>query len=250
MDKVIAVLQARMHSERLPGKILADLAGRPLIDHAIERLHATPGIDRVVLAVPRTETAYLAPLAQRAGAELVGGSFDDVLGRFYKTAKRYPAPFMVRVTGDNPLIDTTMLARCIEECQTGCWDMVGAKGLPLGTGTEVFPTSLLDYLHNFGRQRHHREHVTTLLYEHEDEFLVTRLETPAELTAPHLRLTVDTAEDLELMRKIYEQLYVPGQIVDLADAIALLRRQPELTEINSHVRQRNWREESRTASVA
>jgi spore coat polysaccharide biosynthesis protein SpsF len=204
----------------------------------------------VVLAVPRTETAYLAPLAERAGAELVGGSFDDVLGRFYQAARRYSSPFMVRVTGDNPLIDTTMLARCIEECQTGCWDMVGAKGLPLGTGTEVFPTSLLDYLHHFGRQRHHREHVTTLLYEHEDEFLVCRLQTPPKLTAPELRLTVDTAEDLDLMRRIYEELYVPGEIVNLADAITMLRRQPELTKINCHVHQRDWRKERRTASVA
>jgi spore coat polysaccharide biosynthesis protein SpsF len=128
--------------------------------------------------------------------------------------------------------------------------MVGEKGLPLGTGAEVFPTSLLDYLHHFGRQRHHREHVTTLLYEHEEEFLVHRVEVPEELRAPEYRLTVDTAEDLELMRRIYGRLYEPGKLVDLADVIRLLRDEPELAEINSHVRQRDWRKERITASVA
>ena len=250
MDKVIAVLQARMHSERLPGKILADLAGKPLLEHAIERLQATPGVDRVILAVPRSEMAYLTNLAEKTGAEMVGGAFNDVLGRYYQAAKRYPAPFVVRATGDNPLIDTTMLGRCIKECLTGYWDMVGVKDIPLGTGAEVFPASLLDYLHHFGRRAHHREHVTTLLYEHEDEFLVTRLDAPRRLQAPEFRLTVDTEEDLELMRRIYERLYVPGQIVDLADVISLLRSQPELAEINCHVRQRDWRKESMAASVA
>ncbi|MBW7995100.1 MAG: NTP transferase domain-containing protein [Candidatus Glassbacteria bacterium] len=250
MDKVIAILQARMHSERLPGKILADLAGKPLILHVIERLQGTPGVDRVVMAVPRTETAYLAPLAERAGAEIIGGAFNDVLGRFYQAAKRYPAPYVIRATGDNPLLDTTMLERCIQECQTGCWDMVGASNLPLGTGAEVFPASLLDYLHHFGRKSHHREHVTSLLYEHEDEFRVCRLDTPPELRAPEFRLTVDADEDLELMRRIYDRLYVPGKLVDLADAVRMLRDEPGLAEINRHVRQRDWRKDSIAASVA
>ncbi len=250
MDKVIAVLQARMHSERLPGKILADLAGKPLLEHVIERLRATPGVDRVVLAVPRSEMAYLATLAERTGAEMVGGAFNDVLGRYYQSAKRYPAPFMIRATGDNPLIDPVMLGRCIRECITGHWDMVGVREMPLGTGAEVFPAGLLDYLHHFGRRRHHREHVTTLLYEHEDEFLVRRLAPPRKLRAPEFRLTVDTEADLELMRSLYDRLYVPGEIVDLADAISLLRSEPELAGINSHVHQRDWRKESMAASVA
>ncbi len=250
MDKVIAVLQARMHSKRLPGKILADLAGKPMIEHVIERLKATPGVDRVVLAVPRSEMAYLATLTERTGVEMIGGACKDVLGRYYQAARRYPAPFMIRATGDNPLIDTTMLGRCIEECLTGCWDMVGVRDMPLGTGAEVFPAGLLDYLHHFGRRKHHREHVTTLLYEHEDEFLVSRLSPPRKLRAPEFRLTVDTEEDLELMRRIYDRLHVPGQIVDLAAAISLLRQEPELAEINSHVRQRDWRKESMAAYVA
>ncbi len=250
MDKVIAVLQARMHSERLPGKILADLAGKPLLEHVIERLQATPGVDRVVLAVPRSEMTHLATLAGRTGAEMVGGAFNDVLGRYYQAARRYPAPFVVRATGDNPLIDTLMLGRCVEECLSGCWDMVGVREMPLGTGAEVFPAGLLDYLHHFGRRSHHREHVTTLLYEHEDEFRVRRLAPPRKLRAPQFRLTVDTGEDLELMRLLYNRLYVPGQIVDLADAISLLREQPELAGINSHVRQRDWRKESMAESVA
>jgi spore coat polysaccharide biosynthesis protein SpsF len=250
MDKVIAVLQARMHSERLPGKILADLAGKPLLEHVIERLQATPAVDRVVLAVPRSEMAFLATLSERTGTEMVGGAINDVLGRYYQSAKRYPTPFVIRATGDNPLIDPVMLGRCIKECLTGYWDMVGVRDMPLGTGAEVFPAGLLDYLHHFGHRKHHREHVTTLLYEHEDEFLVHRLNPPRKLRAPEFRLTVDTQADLELMRSIYDRLYEQGQLVNLADVINLLRNEPELAGINSHIRQRDWRKESMAASVA
>jgi len=250
MDQVIAILQARMHSERLPGKILADLAGKPLISHVIERLQATRGIDRVVLAVPEVEAAYLAEVIDDSGIELVTGGVKDVLGRFYKAAKRFQAPFYVRATGDNPLIDPGMLARCITECKTGFWDMVGAHGMPLGTSAEVFPAGLLDYLNIFGRLPHHREHVTTCLYEQEEDFRVKRLTPPRRLQAPEYRLTVDTREDLGLMNVIYDNLYEPGRIVDLEEAIKFLREYPDFAEINSHVRQRNWREESRRYSSA
>lgn len=238
MDGVIAVLQARMRSERLPGKVLADVCGRPLLAHIIERLHLTRGIDRVVLAVPSEEAFLLEPLARECGADICPGSARDVLGRYYLAAKKFPAPIMIRVTGDNPLIDMRMLERCIEECRDGCWDMVGTSGLPLGSSAEVFPSGLLDLLNRYGTEDHHREHVTAYLYENENDFRVRRIRAPRVLNAPQLRLTVDTIEDLSLIRHIYERFYRPGRPVRLADAVRFLLENPEYSGINSHVRQR------------
>jgi len=250
MDEVTAIVQARMLSSRLPGKILVDLCGKPLITHIIERVKATKGVDRVVLAVPESEAAYLAPLAAEAGVEIHAGSYHDVLGRVYSAARHFPAAYHVRATGDNPLIDTRMLARCIKECKSGYWDMVGCREMPLGTSAEVFPASLLDYLSFFGRLSYHREHVTTYFYEHEDEFRVRRLTPPRKLQAPQYRLTVDTLEDLSLMRIIYHNLYEPGKIIALEDVIGFLRENPEIARINSHVTQRSWRERKMAGAVA
>ena len=91
MDEVIAVLQARMHSERLPGKVLADLSGRPLVARIIERLQATPGVDHVVLAVPSAEAYLFEPVAVEYGAYLSPGSAWDVLGRYYMAARKFPS---------------------------------------------------------------------------------------------------------------------------------------------------------------
>lgn len=241
MDEVIAVLQARRRSKRLPDKILSDLCGRPLISHILDRLQATEGIDRVVLAVPWKDVETLAPLAEEAGAELHAGSSEDVLERFYSAAHRFQAPYLVRVTGDNPLIDTYMLSRCIEECRSGFWDMVGCSGLPLGCSAEVFPSALLDLINRLGTQRHHREHVTAYVYEYEEDFQVLRLSPPRRLRAPGYRLTVDTAEDLTLIRHIYEALYCPGEVIELGEVIDFLRENPKLAALNSHVRQKSWR---------
>ncbi len=250
MDEVIAIVQARMQSSRLPGKILADLKGKPLIAHIIERLKASKGVDRVVLAVPESEAVYLAAVAAEAGAEIHSGSCDDVLGRFYSAARNFPAAYHVRATGDNPLIDTRMLARCIKECKSGLWDMVSCKNMPLGTNTEVFPAGLLDYLFSFGRLSYHREHVTTYVYEHEDEFRVRRLTPPRKLQAPQYRLTVDTPEDLSLMHIIYDNLYKAGKIIALEDVIRFLHKNPEIARINSRVTQRSWKDEKAATAVA
>ncbi|HUU29315.1 MAG TPA: NTP transferase domain-containing protein [archaeon] len=250
MDQVIAILQARMQSKRLPGKILADLHGRPLLARVIERLKATKGIDRIVLAVPQQEAPYLAPLAGEAEVEIHPGSYSNVLYRFYSAAQRFPSAYVVRATGDNPLIDTFMLARCIEECKSGQWDIVGCRNMPLGTSAEVFPASLLDILALFGRQEHHREHVTSYIYENENDFRIKRLEPPARLQAPKLRLTVDTQEDLALARLIYSNLYEPGKIIRLEKVIRFLNAHPEYVSINSQVRQRSWRSENLAHAVA
>ena len=250
MDQVIAILQARMQSQRLPGKILADLHGRPMIAHIIERLKATKGIDRVILAVPQQEAPYLAQVAQETGAAIHPGSYTNVLYRFYSAAERFPARYIVRATGDNPLVDTHMLARCIKECKSGQWDIVGCRNMPLGTSAEVFPASLLDFVLLFGKENYHREHVTCYVYENESDFRVKRLDPPEYLEAPDLRLTVDTKEDLALLRIIYNNLYKPGKIVNLKEVIKFLKKHPEYVSINSRVRQRSWRPKFLAHAVA
>ncbi|MEA2063372.1 MAG: hypothetical protein U9P14_06725 [Gemmatimonadota bacterium] len=249
MDQVIAILQARLDSGRLPAKVMADLCGKPLISHIIERLYSVPGIDLVVLAVPGEDFAIMRPVAEQYGARIHPGPGDNVLERFYSTANRFESSFIVRATGDNPLIDTFMLERAVSEALSGKWDMVGTSGLPLGCSAEVFPTGLLDMLYRCGTEDYHREHVTTYLYERENEFHIKRIEAPRHLRAPALRLTVDAPEDLILVRQIYKKLYQPGSLVNLGEVISFLKESPELASMNRHVKQRNWREHAASAAI-
>ena len=250
MDSCIAIIQARTASERLPSKVLRDLFGKPLIAHVIERLRLTNGIDRVVMAVPEEDEEILGEIAENCGAEIFCGPADDVLERFHMVTRVYDSPFIIRATGDNPLLDTEMLSKAIEEVKSGQWDMVGTEGLPLGSAAEVFPVGLLDLMRYAATEDYHREHVTAYLYEHENEFNVKRIKVPKRLHAPRLRLTVDTEDDFRLIRTVYDKLYIPGTIIDLGEVIEYLKDNTGLASINRHIVQRSFRSTGRKSAVA
>ena len=173
-----------------------------------------------------------------------------MLERFHQVARIYDAPFVVRATGDNPLLDIDTLAKAVSKVKSCEWDMIGSEGLPLGCAAETFPVGLLDFMRYAATEDYHREHVTAYLYEHENEFNVKRIKASKRLYGPQFRLTVDTEDDFRLIQALYDRFYDPGTIVDLGEVVEYLKDNPRLANTNKHIVQRSFRSTGRKSAVA
>jgi spore coat polysaccharide biosynthesis protein SpsF len=234
------IIQARMASTRLPGKTMLPLAGRRILSHVVSRFQGAPVTGPVVIATS-VEPAddFIESWARSAGVNCYRGSERDVLARFHGCAESLAVEFIIRATADNPLIwegAAAHLGRHIAE--QGCDYVSYTKHMPLGLGIELFTWAALDRAHKETKKPYQREHVTPYIYENQDIFDCLWISPPPELECEY-RLTIDTKEDYELMKAIYDRLYKPGSLIASADAIALLRKEPALAAINAGVRQKD-----------
>ena len=235
---VNAIVQARMGSTRLEGKALADLAGRPLLYHVLARTAAIRGLNKVILATGSGEANRpLMELAASMGLEAFAGSEDNVLERFCLASVRYPSDYIVRVTGDNPFTDTGFAEKTVEMAlETGA-DLCSFTNLPLGTAVETLKTGTMLRTMEMADRPYHFEHVTPFIKEHPEMFTVIHREVNYDNPLGTVRLTVDTAEDLELAVKIYNALY-KGRPFDIGTVLAFLKENPGLLDINRSVQQK------------
>lgn len=254
MSSVWIVVSARMASSRCPGKAIAPLAGRPLLAVLLARMASVPKVAGVVLATSsRPENDPLAELARGAEVPVFRGDEDDVLRRTLDCAQQVGARHVVRVTGDNPLTDIETLQRLVDlHLKTGAdYTYVPGDALLMGILSEVISTSALERSWQRGAARHRSELVTLYVKEHPEEFRIALGELPEGLYRPEYRLTVDEAEDVELMQALFQRLAAPGKIVSTREAIALLDRQPALAGINAQLRHKaaNLRSVALDASI-
>jgi spore coat polysaccharide biosynthesis protein SpsF len=166
------------------------------------------------------------------------GDEDDVLGRHVEVARGWNADHVVRVTGDNPLTDLNLVRSLVSlHCDRNAdYTYVPGDALLMGILPEVISRNALEISHHDGEDRHRSELVTLYIKENPSRFRIMRSDIPPELYRPSYRLTVDEPEDLELMQKIFERLYRPGEVLDTAQAIRLLDEEPELVQLNTHIR--------------
>ena len=213
------VLQARLHSTRLPGKLLLPLAGKTMFEHILLRLERARVPDGVIVATTPSTEPYIRETAERHGAELIVGSEEDVLGRFVQAVRAYGLRNVIRATADNPLVSVEYIDRTLLlHRETGA-DLTAYPELPYGTGVEAVKGEALERASAATRDPFEREHITQYIYRHEGEFRVTRGVPDANVRRFDVKLTVDTEEDYRVMADIYESLY-RGEPVPLADAIA------------------------------
>jgi spore coat polysaccharide biosynthesis protein SpsF len=238
-----AIVPARMGSSRLPGKALADLAGRPSLRHIIERLARVPRVDGV--AVATTEDGaddVIRDCTAAAGVPCYRGSADDVLGRTLHAAWMVGADTIVTVNGDSPLCDPQVVARVLErfdaERPDYACNRLGGHRYPVGLDVEVFPTRLLAEIDPIATTPRDREHVTVHLYDHPERYRLLNVEPEERHERPELRVTLDTTEDLALIRAIYEALYPVDPAFGLDEVLDLLDRNPALVRLNAGIVQR------------
>src|SRR3989344_6061245 len=240
--KIYAIVQARTTSTRLPGKVLEEIEGKPMVWHVMNRVLAAETVDKAVLAFPDTkENDMIQMLAEKHLWEYARGSEDDVLARYVSALTLFPCDHVVRITADCPLADPAIIDLVVKEHLESSADYTSntlKRDFPRGLDVEVFRVVVLEQAHREAKQPYAREHVTPYIYEHPEVFLLRSVEAPKALKRPDLRLTVDTKEDLELVRAIYGNLYEPGKIFGLQEVIALFHQYPDLKDINAAVKQK------------
>ncbi len=239
--KVVAIVQARMGSSRLPGKVLQDLHGETMLSRVVNRLRDSLALDDVIIATttaPDDQAIVLA--AQRLGVSAVRGSETDVLSRYAQAARFAGADAIVRVTSDCPLIDPGVVDAVINRLD-GSVDYVSNTHLrtyPRGLDVEALHRDTLMRIERMATSPAAREHVTAFVLEAPTLFRTAQV--TAATDDSDLRWTVDTHEDLAFVRAIYAQLDLGERNVPYADVLAAVRAHPDLVLLNAHVIQKDW----------
>ena len=241
--KVAAIIQARMGSTRLPGKVLIDLGGETALARVVRRLSRADLIDEIVVATT-TSTADNAIVAEceRLSVRAFRGEEDDVLDRYYHAAKWVGADTIVRITSDCPLIDaevTEHTIRAFLSCKHDYASNALHRTYPRGLDTEVMTGDALTHVWEEARFSYQRAHVTPYIYENPDRFDILAVRGTADYC--DYRWTLDTTEDLTFIRAIYERMGNDDSF-SWRDVLALLEREPELIELNRDVRQKALQE--------
>lgn len=252
--KTIATIEARRASTRLPGKVLQEIAGKPMLQLLIERIKEARRVEEVVVATTVNEqNDEIEELAHSLGAGCYRGSEDDVLARVLEAAQAYKADLIVELTGDNPLVDPVLVDGMVEFYLSEDYDYVAntqmrhslnwkeETAFPIGTSVQVFSTELLDRVSKMTTDPVDREHVTFFIYEHPELFKLGAFPAEGKFSAcrrPEIRLTVDFPEDLDFVRKIFEGLYCDNPEFTLVDVIQFIDKNPYLKEINAGVIQK------------
>ncbi|WP_269714108.1 glycosyltransferase family protein [Caulobacter sp. NIBR2454] len=234
----VAITQARMTSERLPGKILLPLAGAPLLARHLARLARARSLDRVVVASPTGSVSDpIRELCAGLGFTVIDGPEEDVLARFMNAARATQADIIVRVTSDCPFIDPELVDLVIARRAEANADYatLDAPGVyPRGLDVEVFTRAALEAVGAEAVGRHDREHVTPFIRNQPDRFSTLRV--AAEGAGGDYRLCVDTAADLALARTLYE--HFGGDDFSWRDVVAILDARPDWAALNADVIQK------------
>jgi spore coat polysaccharide biosynthesis protein SpsF len=242
--KVVAIIQARMGSSRLPGKVLLDIAGEAMLARVIKRSQRASSIEQVIVATTEDPSDdAVEHFCRKNDYIYFRGSLHDVLDRYYQAARRFQASVLARITADCPLIDPGVIDQVVGALFAGKptpqWDFTTnrlpppwKRSYPIGLDVEVCTFTALERAWKEASQAHQREHVMPYLYEQEGRFRVLVLD--HEPNYGHLRWTVDTPEDLELIRQIYAHFGGKDDFSWL-EVIDLFNREPALAKINAHV---------------
>ena len=237
--KTVAIIQARMGSTRLPGKIFEDIAGKSMLERTVERVRRSALIDETVVATTeKPEDDAIVAWCKRYGIGCIRGVEEDVLDRYRKAAEETQADVVVRITSDCPLIDPEIIDRVLSEFhETNC-DFASnslERSYPRGLDCEVIRRSALERAAMEATTKREREHVTPYLFDHPEIFAIRSVVHDMDLSSH--RWTVDTVEDLTLVRTIYDTLGADGAF-GWQDALQLLRDHPEWVAINAHIEQK------------
>ncbi len=238
-NRIVAIVQARMQSSRLPGKVLLELCGQPMLARVVCRVARATTVAQVVVAAPEgAEDEPIATLCGQLDVPCFRGNHNDVLDRFYRAADAFDASVVVRVTADCPLIDPQVIDRVVLafcEHRPDYAANVLRRSWPRGLDTEVVAFDALGRAWREARLPYHRVHVMPYIYEHPERFRLYSVEGTCRLA--HWRWTVDTAADLRFARAVYEHFSGDDRFT-WHEVEQFVREHPHLAAINAQVRQK------------
>jgi len=238
--KVVVIIQAHMASTRLPGKVMKDIAGEPMLAHVVARASRAHNIDNVVVATTdQSGDEAIVNLCRTKGWDYFRGSEDDVLDRYFRAATAFGADVVVRITSDCPLVEAEIIDRAIHEFLSAYpgVDYVSntvKRTFPMGLDTEVIGMAALERAWREDDDPGRREHVTPYIWSQPEKFRIRNITGDADYSA--MRWTVDTSEDLTFVRQIYD--HFQDDTFRWREVIELLKVHPEWQEINRHIPQK------------
>ena len=236
----VAIIQARMGSTRLAGKVLEDLAGQPMLARAVNRTRRAKTLNSIVVATTKQPADdAIVGLCKERGWPFFRGSEEDVLDRYYQAALAFEADVVVRITSDCPLIEPEIIDRMVSEFLSYQPDVDYVSNslkrtFPRGLDVEVMSFDALKTVWQEDRDPASREHVTPYIRRHPEKFHIRNVANDTDYS--YMRWTVDTIEDLAFVRKIYEHFQDDG--FTWKEVLHLLEMHPEWLEINQHVQQK------------
>ena len=271
LEKVVAIIQARMSASRLPGKVLLDIGGEPMLVRVVNRTRRSQVVDEVVVATSLDKSDDpIEQICSQRGIPCHRGSLHDVLDRYYHAARYLSAEVIVRITADCPVIDPRVIDQTlyafygtgsnliVEEdarkkdlsrvrpLMSPTWDFTAnrlpppwKRTFPIGLDTEICTFSALEIAWQEATQPHQREHVMPFLYENKDRFRVLMVNHDPDYG--HMRWTVDTPQDLELIRLIYDRFEGRDDFSWL-EIVELFNHEPKLAEINAEIDHNDYRD--------
>lgn len=239
MSRTVAILQARRGSQRLPGKVLRDLCGQPMMARVVDRARRARTLDEVVVATTTLAgDDAVAQLAEKRGWPLYRGSPDDLTDRYYQAALLHRAETVVRITCDCPMIEPEVIDRTVQFFWERGADYASnglpPRTFPRGLDTEVFTFASLERAWREDKDPAWREHATPYLYRHPEIFKLAGLVNDKDYSA--MRWTVDTPEDMAFVTKVYEAF--GHDRFTWSEALALLEKNPDWLEINREIAQK------------
>jgi spore coat polysaccharide biosynthesis protein SpsF (cytidylyltransferase family) len=236
-NKTVAIVQARMGSTRLPGKVMIHILGKPMLWYLIERLRRSKFINKIVIATSMDkEDDIIEKFSKKNKIDFYRGSKEDVLDRYYKAASKYNACIIIRITADCPLIDPEIVNelasyyfrhRDLDYIHTG-------QTYPEGMGLEVFSFAALEKTWKQAKLKSEREHVTTFIWKNKDIFKIKELE--MQIDYSHIRITVDERADFEIVKAIFEHFYSASKSVfGMQEIINFLNKNKDVYDLNKHI---------------
>ncbi len=235
---IIAIIQARMSSTRLPGKVLKKIKGKTLLEILIDRLKHSKKIDKIIIATSTNpKDSAIVKLAKKINCPYFIGSEEDVLDRFYQTAKKFKADVIVRISGDCPFQDPKLVDEMIDfylknKKKFDYVSNVDPPTFPDGLDLWVFPFRTLKRAWKEASLKSEREHVCPYIWKNPHLFRIGHFE--SKINYSYLRWTVDEATDFEFVKNIYERLYQKGKIFYMKDVLNLLKKNPNLHKIQEN----------------
>lgn len=239
--KIFAIVQARMSSTRLPGKIMLPLKDKPVLQNIAERIMTAKNISGVIIATSaETSDDIVENFCMKAGIKVFRGSLNNVLERYYKCALREAADVIVRCTADNALIDGNIIDEALNVFFSGELDYLSYKnGLPLGMHVEVFSFAALEKSYNEARDFECLEHVTPYMIKNPEKFRVSFFADDKDADNSSMRFTMDTPEDYEFVKRIYASF--DTNIFSYSEILRVLSEHKDFLEINQNIHQKTLR---------
>lgn len=234
---VVAIIQARTGSTRLPNKIFSKLSGYYLLSHVVERLKISKEINKIVIATTtNNKDNSIEEWCKENRIEFYRGSEENVLKRYYNTAKKFKAKIIIRITADDPFKDYRIIDKAINILKENKYDFVcnnNPVSFPEGLDVEVLTMDALSISFFNSISKFEQEHVTQYIHRNKEKFKIFNIENEKDLSC--LRWTIDTVEDFLFAKEIYNNLYRRNDIFLTEDIIELLNKFPKLSKINNEV---------------